>query len=89
MTEKTPADAGVTHIPVFAGDIFVLATDGLFNNVTMGEVAQIVQEDSNAGGRPVSLYYVTDMADTAHASDTLYLVTIYALWPTPKANGTL
>lgn len=43
-TFETPGDADTASIPVMAGDIVVLATDGLFDNVHMEEITSIVSE---------------------------------------------
>ena len=41
-------DASLVRVPVRPGDILVLATDGLFDNMTEEQVVQVVQDDADS-----------------------------------------
>mmetsp|Transcript_41000 Transcript_41000/g.94028 ORF Transcript_41000/g.94028 Transcript_41000/m.94028 type:complete len:269 (+) Transcript_41000:1-807(+) len=41
---ETPQDADLVRVPVRSGDIVVLATDGLFDNMPENEVLRVVEE---------------------------------------------
>ncbi|CAM9444588.1 unnamed protein product, partial [Heterosigma akashiwo] len=38
---ETPADADTTAYPVIPGDVIIIATDGLFDNVELDEICRI------------------------------------------------
>lgn len=41
---ESPSDADTASIPVMPGDIIVLATDGLFDNVDLDEIVEIISD---------------------------------------------
>ena len=45
---ETPHDADLVRVPVKGGDLIVLATDGLFDNMTEEQVVQVVQDDADS-----------------------------------------
>jgi protein phosphatase PTC7 len=48
-SQDTPADADRLSIPVLPGDIIVLGTDGLFDNMFDDEILQLVVESTSQG----------------------------------------
>eukprot|EP00667_Euglena_gracilis_P008390 EG_transcript_8502 len=49
MTPTKPTDSGVTEVQVQAGDIVVLATDGLLDNVYETDIVQMITAQLQAG----------------------------------------
>lgn len=41
---ETPADADTASIPIMPGDLIILATDGLFDNMDLDDIVQVVTQ---------------------------------------------
>jgi len=71
-TFETPDDADTTSYPILPGDIVIIATDGLFDNVELDEICSIAAtwEDSWFGGALKKIDEVNHSA-TADLADLL------------------
>lgn len=64
LTFETPLHANVVTFPVLAGDIIVIATDGLYDNVSVDEVVQLVANWDSQPSRS-QLSVANDLDDLA------------------------
>jgi serine/threonine protein phosphatase PrpC len=55
---QTPADAARLRVPVRDGDLVVLATDGLFDNVQLSDVLKTAVDAHKAGTLFVFSLYI-------------------------------
>jgi protein phosphatase PTC7 len=50
---ETPHDAALVRVPIKDGDVVVLATDGLFDNMPESDILEILQEHEESIGRNI------------------------------------
>ena len=61
---ETPSDAALVRVPIKAGDVVVLATDGLFDNMPESEVLQIFEQNRGCNGGALYLMYTSGSTGT-------------------------
>lgn len=71
----TPADADTASIPIMPGDLVILATDGLFDNMDLEDVVQVVtaweQEKAAKNSSNNNNNKATDMTQTQKSTQNL------------------